>query len=255
MYNYKKKSVLLFVCLMLFNSALPAEEVRIGTGTHSLSALADIIRLFEKQYPNDKIVILKDNYTSNTIYKQIKEKNDIDLVMFVGVEMGILLENEGLAIPKQNFTYALGKLVLWSKNPNLVDSKGEVLKTDNFQKIGILDPKIAIYGIASQQVLERLSVWDKVQAKLFSTNSAVELQQRVLDGSLDMAFLPLVTLNPNKKIEGSLWIIPKNYYRQLEHVTVLIKRAENNTAAKRFFEYLRSPQARNIFEKQGFSLP
>jgi hypothetical protein len=54
---------------MLFNSTLQAEDVRIGTGTHSLSALADIIRLFEKQYPNDKIVILKDNYTSTTIYK------------------------------------------------------------------------------------------------------------------------------------------------------------------------------------------
>jgi molybdate transport system substrate-binding protein len=175
--------------------------------------------------------------------------------MFVGVEMGMLLEKEGLAIPQQNFTYALGKLVLWSKNPNLVDSNGEVLKTNNFQKIGILDPKIAIYGIASQQVLERLGVWEKVQPKLFSTNSAVELQQRVLDGSIDLTFIPLVTLNPNKKIEGSLWIIPKNYYRPLEHVAVLIKRAENNVAAKRFFEYLKSSQARNIFEKHGFNVP
>lgn len=254
MCNYKK-SALFLAGFLLFSHVLLAEEVRIGTGTHSLSALAEIIRLFEKQYPNDKIVILKDNYTSTTIYRQIKEKNDIDLVMFVGVEMGMLLENEGLAIPKQNFTYALGKLVLWSKNPNLVDSKGEVLKTHNFQKIGILDPKVAIYGIASRQVLERMGAWDSVQEQLFPSNSAVELQQHVLEGSIDMAFLPLVTLNPSKKIEGSLWIIPKNYYRPLEHVAVLIKRAENNGAAKRFFEHLKSSQARNIFEKQGFSTP
>lgn len=254
MCNYKK-TVLFLAGLFWLSQSVWGEEVRIGTGTHSLGALTNIIRLFEKQYPNDKIVILKDNYTSTTIYKQIKEKNDIDLVMFVGVEMGMLLENEGLSVPKQNFIYALGKLVLWSKNPTLLDNRGEVLKTQNFQKIGILDPKIAIYGMATRQVLEKLGVWDTVQDKLFSTTSAVELQQRVIEGSLDMAFLPLVTLNPSKKIEGSLWIIPKNYYRPLEHVAVLVKRAEHNTAAKNFFEYLKSSQARNIFEKQGFSVP
>ncbi len=254
MYHYKK-AVLFFVGFMLFNNPLLAEEVHIGTGTHSLGVLADISRLFEKQFPNDKVIVHRDNYTTTLLYKQIKEKNDIDLVLLIGMDMVRQLENEGLSIPKGYFNYAFGKLVLWSKNPNLVDNKGDVLKTHNFQKVGILDPKVAIYGATSQQTLEKIEIWEAIQPKLVFMNNAVELQQHVLDGSLDMAFIPLVTLNPSKKIEGSLWIIPKNYYSPIDHQVVLLKRAENNAAAKRFFEYLKSSQARNIFEKHGFSVP
>ena len=254
MYHYNNK-FLFVVGFLLFSSALQAEEIHIGTGTHSLGVLADISRLFEKQYPNDKVIVHRDNYTTALLYKQIKEKNDIDLVLLIGMEMVTQLETEGLSLPKGHFNYALGKLVLWSKNPNLVDNKGEVLKTDRFQKIGILDPKVAIYGATAQQTLEKLEVWETIQPKLVLMNNALELQQHVLDGSIDMTFIPLVTLNPSKKIEGSLWIIPKGYYSPIEHQIVLLKRAENNTAAKRFFEYLKSSQARNIFEKHGFSVP
>jgi molybdate transport system substrate-binding protein len=254
MYNYKK-AVLFFVGLLLFNSALQAEEIHIGTGTHSLGVLTDITRLFEKQFPNDNVIVHRDNYTTTLLYKQIKEKNDIDLVLLIGMEMVTQLENEGLAVPKEHFNYAFGKLVLWSKNPNLVDAKGEVLKTKKFQTIAILDPKVAIYGMASRQILEKLDIWETLQPQLVLMNNALELQQHVLDGSIDLTFIPLVTLNPSKKIEGSLWVVPKGYYSPIEHQVVLLKRAEHNTAAKRFFEYLKSPQARNIFEKHGFSVP
>jgi molybdate transport system substrate-binding protein len=254
MCNYKK-AVLFFMCLMLFDSALQAKEVRIGTDIHTLGELTDIIRLFEKQFPNDKVIVYRDNYTTAMLYKQIKEKNDIDLVLLVGQETVAQLEDEDLAIPHEHFNYALGELVSWSKNPNLVDTKGDVLKTNNFQKIGFLDPSMAIYGKASQQILERFGVWDTVQPKLFLTNSVLELKQRVLDNTIELIFIPLVALNPSKKIEGSLWIIPKSYYRPLEHIAVLLKRAEDNMAARKFFEYLKSPQARNIFEKQGLSVP
>jgi len=254
MYHYKK-AVLFCAALLLFNNTLQAEEVHIGTGTHSLTLLTELTRLFEKQFPNDKIIVHRDNYTTALLYKQIKEKNDIDLVLLIGMDMVMQLESEGLAVPKEHFNYAFGKLVLWSKNPNLVDGKGLVLKTPHFQKLGILDPKVAIYGAASQQLLEKLDVWTEIQPKLVLASNALELQQQVLDGRLDMALIPLVTLNPNKKIEGSLWSVPKGYYHPIEHQVVLLKRAEQNAAAKRFFEYLKSSQARNIIEKLGFSLP
>lgn len=254
MYNYKK-TVLWFVGLMLFNTALRAEEVHIGTGTHSLGILAELTRLFEKQFPDDKVIVHRDNYTTALLYKQIKEKNDIDLVLLIGMEMVTQLEKEGLAVPKEHFNYALGKLVLWSSNPNLVDNKAQVLKSPTLQKLGILDPKVAIYGVASEQLLEKLGLWTALQPKLVLIGNALELQQQVLAGTIDMAFIPLVTLNPNKKIEGSLWVVPKGYHNPIEHQVVLLKRAENNTAAKRFFEYLKSSQARNIIEKHGFSVP
>jgi molybdate transport system substrate-binding protein len=145
--------------------------------------------------------------------------------------------------------------VLWGKNPNLVDSKGDVLVTGNFRSFASLDPKVGPYGSGVQEVLEKLGLKETLKSKWIFISNSGEMRKQVMEGTLDMAFLPLATLNPSKKIEGSLWIIPKNYYTPIEQQAVLLKRAENNAAAKKFFNYLKSPHARNIFEKYGYSVP
>lgn len=248
---------LLSLCFWIFmsNNIAFAEEVHIGTVVSSISPLNEIIHLFEKISPNAKVIIHNENLISAFIYKQIREKNDLDILVSGNTTIPIQLEEEGLAVTNTRFTYVFGKLVLWSVNPKLVDIKGEVLKSGTFRNIALLDPKLAPYGVAAHQVLEKLGVFEKVQSKLVIVENSGEMQKQVLNGTIDLAFIPLATLNPNKKVEGSLWIIPKNYYEPLEQQAILLKRAENNTTAKAFFNYLKSPQARNIFEKYGFSVP
>jgi len=245
---------LLVLCCGVFSMLAHAEEVHVGTVFHSLSPLNEIIRLFEKN-TTAKIIVHQESFTTTVLYNQIKEKNDLDIVLFGDVKTAVQLERNNLANKDSRFTYAFGKLVLWSKNPNLVDAKGEVLISGEFRNIASLDPSVAPYGFAAQQVLEKLKRREALQSKwIFIANSG-ELQKQVMEDKIDLAFIPLATLNPSKKIEGSLWIIPKSYYHPIEQQAVLLKRAENNQVAKAFFEYLKSPQARNIFEKYGFSLP
>jgi molybdate transport system substrate-binding protein len=232
-----------------------AEEVHIGTVVSSVNALNEIIHLFEKNSPNDKVIIHNDNFISAFIYQQIKEKNDLDILVSGNTSIPLQLENEGVIVKNSRFTYVFGKLVLWSRNPKLVDTKGEVLSSGEFRNIALLDPKLAPYGVAAEQVLGKLGVWNKVQSKLVIVENSREMQKQVLDGTIDLAFIPLATLNPSKKVAGSLWIIPKSYYEPIEQQVVLLKRAENNAAAKAFLNYLKSPQARNVFEKYGFSVP
>ncbi|MDD2814459.1 MAG: molybdate ABC transporter substrate-binding protein [Thiotrichaceae bacterium] len=239
----------------MLHSTIHAEEVHIGTVVSSVKALNEIIHLFEKNSPNDKVIIHNDNFVSAFIYKQIKEKNDLDILVSGNTSIPLQLENEGLTVKNARFTYVFGKLVLWSRNPKLVDTKGAVLGSDEVRNIALLDPKLAPYGVAAEQVLGKLGVWNKVQSKLVIVGNSGDMQKQVLDGTIDLAFIPLATLNPSKKVEGSLWIIPKNYYEPIEQQAVLLKRAENNAAAKAFFNYLKSPQARNVFEKYGFSVP
>lgn len=248
---------LLSLCFGIFilHSTASAEEVHIGTVVSSINALNEIIHLFEKNFPNDKVIIHNENLVSAFIYKQIKEKNDLDILVSGNTAIPLQLENEGLTVKNARFTYVFGKLVLWSRNPKLVDTKGSVLITGGFRNIASLDSKLAPYGAAAEQVLAKLGVWDKVKSKLVILENSREMQKQVMEGTIDLAFIPLATLNPSKKVEGSLWIIPKNYYEPIEQQAVLLKKAENNAAAKAFFNYLKSPQARNVFEKYGFSVP
>ena len=251
---YKK---LLSLCLMMwiFHTPVAAEEVHVGTVFSSINALSEIIHLFEKNSPNNKVILHQENLSTDMIYKQIKEKDDLDILVSGNAITPSQIENEGLSLKNSRFTYAFGKLVLWSKHPKLVDTKGNVLNSEEFRNLALLNPKIVPYGVAAQQVLEKLGRWDSLQSKLVIMENSGEMQKQVLKGTIDLAFIPLATLNPSKKVEGSLWIIPKSYYEPIEQQAILLKRAENNAAAKAFFDYLKSPPARNVFEKYGFSLP
>lgn len=244
----------LTLCLSLLAFVTNAEDVHVGVVYPSLAPINEIARLFEKS-SSDKIIVHQDNFSSLTLYQQVKDKNDVDIVLFGDVKTSIQLENEGLAIKDSRFTYAFGKLVLWAKDPNLVDAKGEVLATGNFRSFASLDPKVGPYGSGVQEVLTKLGLNEKLKAKWIFISNSGEMRKQVMEGTLDMAFLPLATLNPGKKIEGSLWIIPKTYYTPIEQQAVMLKRAENNAVVKSFFNYLKSAHARNIFEKYGYTSP
>lgn len=240
----------------LFSNPILAEEVHVGAIFSSQGALSEIVRFFEK-ITTDKVIIHQENMTSQSLYRQVKEKADLDIFLSGNVSAPAQLEQEGLLASAGRFTYAFGKLVLWSKTPNFVDAKGEILSSGKFKTIAVLDRKDAPhgYGSATRQVLEKLHLWNELSPKLVFLESSAEIQKQVQEGKSELAFLPLATLNPSKKVEGSLWIVPKTHYEPIEQQAALLKRAENNTAARAFFNYLKSPQARNIFEKYGFSLP
>ncbi|MDD2814457.1 MAG: molybdate ABC transporter substrate-binding protein [Thiotrichaceae bacterium] len=236
--------------------SIEAAEVHVGAIFSLQGPLSEIVRLFEKT-SSDKIIIHPEIVTSQSLYQQIKESAHLDIFLSSNISIPLQLELEGLLAKDGRFTYAFGKLVLWSKNPSLVDTKGEILNSDKFHSIAILDKKNSPhgYGLATRQILEKLHLWELLQPKLIFMDNSAEMQQQVKEGKFDLAFMPLATLNPSKKVEGSLWIIPKSYYTPIEQQAVLLKRAENNAAANAFFHYLKSPQAHNIFEKYGFSLP
>jgi molybdate transport system substrate-binding protein len=245
----------LFYCGLL-STPVFAVEVHVGAIFSSQGPLAEIVRFFEKTSA-DKIIVHQEYMTSQALIQQVRENANLDIFLSGNIRIPLQLELDGLLAHEGRFTYAFGKLVLWSKNASLVDTKGEILHSEKFQSIAVLDRQNSPhgYGVATRQILEKLKLWEKLQPKLVFIDNSAEIQKQTQEGKFDLAFMPFATLNPSKKIEGSLWIVPKSYYSPIEQQAVLLKRAENNAAARAFFDYLKSPQARNIFEKYGFSLP
>jgi molybdate transport system substrate-binding protein len=93
---------------------------------------------------------------------------------------------EGHAVAGSNFTYAIGKLVLWSAQPGFVDDQGAVLASGKFNTLAIANPKLAPYGAAAMQVLKARGLTDAMAPKLVTGESIAQAYQFVLTGNAEL---------------------------------------------------------------------
>ena len=244
--------LMFFMGCVLLSQLSHAEEVHVGSVMNFIPAAQEIARLFEKNTMHTVKLVFK---TSGKLASTAKETQDLDLVLLGDFKMAQNLETEGLIAKNSRFTYAIGKLALWSKNPSLVDTRGEILRTGKFEHIVIPDFIDTAYGIAAKSVVEEMKVWSALETKTIFAPNAVDARDMIAEGKVELGFTALSLLNPSKKIEGSVWIVPQKLYLPIEQQAVLLKFAENKPAARTFLEFMKSPQVRNIIEKYGYSLP
>jgi molybdate transport system substrate-binding protein len=161
-------------------------------------------------------------------------------------------ERDGLGVPGTRFTYAAGRLVLYSKTPGLVDGAGAVLRTGKFNKLSIADPAAAPYGTAAVQTMQRLGVYDAVRPKIVTGNSIGQAYQFVDTGAAELGFVALsqVINAPG----GSRWMVPEADHAPIDQQAILLATGQNNPAAKAFLAFLKGPQAVAIIKKYGYEV-
>jgi len=157
----------------------------------------------------------------------------------------------GLAVADSRFTYAIGKLVLWSKSLDL--AKGdEVLKANAFNKLSIANPTAAPYGVAAIETLKALNVHAAIEPKIVQGNSIAQAFQFIATGNAELGFVALSQLANVK--DGSRWMVPQALYKPIRQDAVLLKKGVDDAASKAFVAFLRGPEARAIVEKYGYVL-
>lgn len=157
----------------------------------------------------------------------------------------------GYGVTGTRFTYAIGKLVLWSR---VVDvTKGdEVLKAEAFSSLAIANPNVAPYGIAAAETMRALGVFETLKPKIVLGKSAAKAYQLVDAKKADVGFVPLShTLGASA---GTRWLVPQGLYSPIRQDAVLLRKGENDEASKVFLEFLKGPEARAIIEKFGYTL-
>jgi molybdate transport system substrate-binding protein len=194
--------------------------------------------------------------SSGKFYSQIKEGAPFDVFLAADEKNPKLLEEEGLAVKDSRFVYALGKLVLWSAQPGFVDDKGVVLTKGSYNKIAYADPKLAPYGLAAQETLQKMKLWDKVQTKLVTGESIAQTYQFAATGNAEMAFIALSQITKDgKQSEGSFWLVPGELYNPIKQAAVQLTAAKDKDAAQAFLKYLKSGKALAIIRSFGYGLP
>lgn len=163
------------------------------------------------------------------------------------------LARDGFAIKDSRFTYAVGRLVLWSAQPGLVDSRGAVLAAGNFKRLALADPRLAPYGAAALEVLSALKLESNLRPRMVLGESVGQAYLFVASGNAALGFVSLSQVQSAGRLHtGSVWIVPQNLYRPLRQDFVLLTRGAGKPAARELARYLRGAAARAIIRGHGY---
>jgi molybdate transport system substrate-binding protein len=247
---FKILSTMLVSCAMSSNSF--AAEVLVAVAANFAAPMQKIAPLFEKDTGHKVILSLG---STGSFYAQIKHGGPFHILLSADDETPRKLEKEGLGIADSRFTYATGKLVLWSKQAGKVDDAGQVLKTGNFQRIAIANPKLAPYGLAALETLTQLGVLQALQAKVVQGDNIAQTYQFVVTENAQLGFIALSQVYADGKIaQGSAWIVPSHLHSPLQQDALLLNPGKNNPAAEALMNYLKSDKAKNIMRAFGYAV-
>ena len=208
----------------------------------------EIAAAFQRATGNEAVLSFG---ASGQFYAQITHGAPYQVFLSADVERARKAEQDGVAVPGSRFTYATGRLVLYSKTPGLVDGRGAVLKRpERFSKISIADPAAAPYGAAAVQTLTKLGVYPALQAPVVQGASITQAYQFAATGAAELGFVALsqVVDVPG----GSRWVVPEALHDPIDQGAVLLKTGETNPAARAFMQFLHGPQAKAIIRRYGY---
>jgi len=191
--------------------------------------------------------------STGKFYSQIVAGAPFEVLIAADDETPKKLIAEGLAVQGSNFTYAIGKLVLWSAQPGYVDDQGAVLAAGKFAHLAVANPKLAPYGQAGMEVLKARGLADAMTPKLVTAESIAQSYQFVATGNAELGFVALSQVaTPGKPVTGSYWLVPASLYGEIRQDAVLLKTGAKNPAAAALLAYLKSAPAKAVIQAYGY---
>ncbi|MCK9993945.1 MAG: molybdate transport system substrate-binding protein [Alphaproteobacteria bacterium] len=244
------KSLLAFALLIFTPALAKAAEVTIAVAANFTAAAQEIAEKFQAE--TSRTVSLSFGSTGQ-LYAQIIQGAPFDILLSADAARAKKAEDEGWGVAGSGFTYAIGRLVLWSAKAELVDAEGAVLRNGNFTHLAIANPATAPYGAAAVEAMQALGLYDQIAPKIVQGENIIQTYQFAASGNAELGFVALsqVLEAPG----GSHWLVPENLHAPILQDAVLLKAGEQNRFAVEFLAWLKSPPAVSIIEKHDYTLP
>ena len=237
--------------VILANSAA-AETVQVAVAANFTAPMQQIAADFEKDTGHKAVLSFG---ATGKFYAQITNGAPFEVFLAADDETPAKLEKEGAAVAGTQFTYATGKLVLWSRNPGLVDDKGEVLRSGKFEKIALADPKLAPYGAAAIETLTQLGLLATRSPRFVQGENIAQAHQFVATENAPLGFVALSQVYADGRVtQGSAWIVPKQLHSPIRQNAIVLNRGQGNPAAAALMQYLKGDKARAIIRGYGYDI-
>ncbi|TFZ00321.1 molybdate ABC transporter substrate-binding protein [Ramlibacter humi] len=246
-----KKLIVLVLAACSF-AAAAAGEVQVAVAANFTVPAQRIAAAFERETGHKAVLAFG---STGRFYAQVKNGAPFDVLLAADDETPAKLEKEGLTVPGSRFTYANGRLVLWSATPGLVDTQGAILRKPGDGKIAIADPRLAPYGAAAVETMARLGLADQLKPRLVQAENIGQAYQFASTGNAPLGFVALSQVMVDGKLEkGSAWVVPENLHARIRQDAVLLAKGKDNAAAAAWLAYLKGDAARAVIRAYGYEL-
>jgi len=236
------------IFLLAAGSAL-AGEARVAVASNFAATAKALEISFEQQTDHEVRLVFG---STGKHYAQIRNGAPVNVLLAADEWRPRLLEEEGVAVRGSRFTYARGRLVLWSSEAGYVDGEGRVLEEGDFRHLAIANPKLAPYGAAAQEVLETLDLWDQLGKRIVRGENIAQALQFVDSGNAELGFVAAAQVSPERRTSGSRWVVPETLHSPIDQQAVLIR---DEPAARDFLLFLGSDEAKEIIRRSGYEVP
>ena len=247
------KTALFFIASLLLATSAQAAEVKVAVAANFAQPMKEIAAEFEKE-TGHKVALTQG--ATGKFYAQISNGAPFELFLSADDETASRLVKEGKAVSHSRFTYAIGRLMLWSPDDRLVDQGGSVLKSDRFKFIAIANAKVAPYGRAAVQTMQKLGVLMAIEPRVVQGESITQTHQFVTSGNAQLGFVALSQVWEGGRLKsGSGWIVPDTMHEELRQDALLLNPGKDSAAAGALLAYLKSDKAKKIIDRYGYKLP
>lgn len=238
-----------FIALLFISLPLQAERINVAVASNFSPVMKQLIALYEQQSEHQVTLI---SGSTGKLYAQILNGAPFDAFFAADSLRPQKLENKKHIVPASRFTYAIGKIVLWSPDASLVDKQGQIIQAMAFQHLAIANPKLAPYGRAAQQVIESKGVWKQLQSKIVRGENIGHTYHFVKSGNAALGFIALSQIKADKTInQGSYWLAPDTLYDPIEQQAVQLS---NTVAASDFFGFVQTQAAEQVIRDFGYDV-
>lgn len=238
--------------LLLALSPARADDIRVAVAANFSEPIQKIAESFEKATGHK--VLVSAGSTGN-LYTQIKNGAPFQIFLSADDKTPAKLDAEGMTVAGSRFTYAVGRLVLWSATPGLIDARGGVLRRGDFARIAIANPRLAPYGAAAIETMQTLGVLAAIEPKIVQGENISQTRQFIASGNAELGFVALSqVMHDGKPAEGSMWVVPGNLHTPIRQDAVLLATGKGKPVAEALLRYLKSGRARAIIKSFGYDL-
>jgi molybdate transport system substrate-binding protein len=237
-----------------FSLCTEAKPVHVAVAANFSNSMKSLVTEFEKT--SDYQIVLSFG-SSGKFYAQIKQGAPYELFFSADQAKPDALQKDGLVITASRFTYAIGRLAVWSARSDFANKIETKLKEGAFNKLALANPKLAPYGAATLEVLQYLELIDATQSKWVRGENIAQTYQFVSSGNADLGFIALSQLlgkkwDKDKVKQGSYWLVPDSMHQPIKQDVVLLRSAEKSQGAKAFLDFMHTEKALAIIAEYGY---
>ncbi len=247
-----RRAVCLIAALLIVTFSAKAEQVTVAVAANFSAPMQKIAQAFEQDTGHKAVLAFG---STGNFYAQIRNGAPFQVFLSADDETPLRLEKEGLVIAGTRFSYAVGRVVLWSRQPGLVDDKGEVLRSGKFERIAITNPKLAPYGAAVIEALNKLGLLSEIQPKFVQGENLTQTYQFIATENAPLGFIALSQVFVDGKFtQGSAWVVPVSLHTPIRQDAVLLSSGGSSSAATSLMAYLKTDKAKSIIRAYGYEL-